>query len=557
MAKYTTIVHESNIFYTETCPAIIAASALLKDNTTNIIVLQVKIRNINPQAIKALTLSITAKDSFNQPIGNPTIVKFSDTNISRNEDFGQNSATVLPDKNTRNYEVRIAEILLADGQVWTDNADNKWESTGSLHELFATEPEMLKQYRLEINPKAVYNLSVYKDIWFCACGAINKVNEESCHSCSASFNKMQGLDFDVLSEHCNQRLEKEKAEKEEAARKAAEEARIKKLEEQRKAEEQRILSEKREKTLKKAVKITSILAVCVIAIVLLMTFIIIPNHKYNSAMKLMDTGEYERAYAIIENLKHKEVPSDVLQECESGVKYNTAKKHMESENYFEALREFNDLGDFKDSKALFSECIPKAYESAIAEILSTQPKETKDKDLDSIKDGLALIKDYSYVDPYIMIIDGMQLYKNGNYADAYNTFAQLPDDIKNNNMEWYENWIFNIISKHIETSPHLSLEEVLDWHSKLPASHSDYKSEFFNNAQELQNIGPKTYMINGIRHDKEVTITEYFAEKGKLKASFNYHYQNSDYSYDNEGDIQQSSTGQLFVLVGYDDLYLN
>ena len=86
------------------------------------------------------------------------------------------------------------------------------------------------------------------------------------------------------------------------------------LEAERKAEERRIAAEKAAKKRKKAFAIgTPIVAAC-IAFVIVLTTVIIPSGKYNSAMELYNAGKYQDAYIAFNEVSYKDSKDKAL-EC--------------------------------------------------------------------------------------------------------------------------------------------------------------------------------------------------------------------------------------------------
>ena len=128
---------------------------------------------------------------------------------------------------------------------------------------------------------------------------------------------------------CQKKVEELKA-KEEAER----------LEAERKAEEHRIAVEKAKKKAKKVfIAIASVACVCAVFLILLKT-VIIPKRKYNQAMELISSGDYDSAYELLEELgKSEDIASN---------KYDRAIKYIDSGDYKTACILLNGLS-YKDS----------------------------------------------------------------------------------------------------------------------------------------------------------------------------------------------------------------
>ena len=79
-------------------------------------------------------------------------------------------------------------------------------------------------------------------------------------------------------------------------------AEAERLERERKEEEHRIAVEKRKKKAKKVFAIGTPIVCACIAFVLVLITVIIPKQKYNQAMELISSGDYDSAYALLEEI---------------------------------------------------------------------------------------------------------------------------------------------------------------------------------------------------------------------------------------------------------------
>ena len=128
---------------------------------------------------------------------------------------------------------------------------------------------------------------------------------------------------------CQKKIEELKA-KEEAER----------LEAERKAEEHRIAVEKAKKKAKKVFAIGTPIVCACIAFVLVLITVIIPKQKYNQAMELISSGDYDSAYALLEEIGDKETIASN--------KYDRAIKYIDSGDYKTACILLNGLS-YRDS----------------------------------------------------------------------------------------------------------------------------------------------------------------------------------------------------------------
>lgn len=106
---------------------------------------------------------------------------------------------------------------------------------------------------------------------------------------------------------------------------------------QKRIEEIKAKNEKNKKQLKRVVAITvPIICVCIAFVIVLCT-VIIPQLKYNKAMNLLESGDYDSAYALLEEInKYDDIKVS---------KYNRAMKLLESEDYDSAYSLLEEIDD--------------------------------------------------------------------------------------------------------------------------------------------------------------------------------------------------------------------
>ena len=110
---------------------------------------------------------------------------------------------------------------------------------------------------------------------------------------------------------------------------------------QKRIEEIKAKNEKNEKQLKRVVAITvPIICVCIAFVIVLCT-VIIPQLKYNKAMNLLESGDYDSAYALLEEISDNETIASS--------KYDRAIKCIDSGDYESAYILLKDIS-YKDSK---------------------------------------------------------------------------------------------------------------------------------------------------------------------------------------------------------------
>lgn len=208
--------------YMETSPVVIMAGALLKDNLDNNVLAQLKLKNIGDKPIKAVRVIIKPFDTASKALGEAEIFDYLDLFVERDKEFGSKQPNKLSNPSTRAFSAEVINVVFDNDSEW--NATNStWAPFSSQKEI--GDAELTKQYQIHFGEKAKYEPDWFKDLWFCACGAINRREEKMCHLCGNNLTSLLNCDFEQLKEEKEKRLAKERAEqreKEEVEKKAAE-----------------------------------------------------------------------------------------------------------------------------------------------------------------------------------------------------------------------------------------------------------------------------------------------------------------------------------------------
>lgn len=354
--RYSKLFALSENQYAGGSPVVIAAGALLKDNQTGKVIAQLKLRNISSKRIKAATVCIVPFDTVGNPIGDFVSYQYLDLSAKRDEDFGQKAAITLPNAATRSFAATVEEIAFVDNTIWKATGE-PWEvlpvpsSIGRVHGA-----ELEKQFRMKYGADSK-NLPLFeKDLWYCACGALNRIGEPECHICGKSYAEMSTIDYDALHREKNVRVaaEKEQAEKEAAAARDREEA----------------AKAKAKKVGKIAAIVVSVFAV-IIVVAVIVSGMMKKNDAYNNALALMDAGQYEEAITAFTALDGYKDSAEQIQLAENAIAeiermkreaeieaaYNNAVQLLNSDvsaNENEAYHILTELGDYKNAQELLS-----------------------------------------------------------------------------------------------------------------------------------------------------------------------------------------------------------
>ena len=286
--RYSKLFALSENLYSAGAPVVIAAGALQKDNQTGKVFAQLKIRNIQDKAIKAATVKITPFDTVGKPLGGTVDYQYLDLAAGRDTDFGQKTPVMLKEAATRSFAVSVSEVIFSDNSIWTAS-DEAWEplSAPVTPEKEFTDGELAKQYRVKYGTDCTCVFKKEKDLWRCACGAVNHDSERNCHSCQRELAALAALNVEELKADRDKRLAAEQ--KKAAEEKAAAEAQAK-------------------KTKKIAMIVAPIVVVAIVAAVLISNFVKAQQEEavrldaYNAAVALAEAGQYDEAIAAFAEL---------------------------------------------------------------------------------------------------------------------------------------------------------------------------------------------------------------------------------------------------------------
>lgn len=368
--RYSKLFALSENLYSVGAPAVIAAGALQKDNQTGKVFAQLKIRNIQDKSIKATTVKITPFDTVGKPLGGTVDYQYLDLSAEHDTDFGQKTPVILKEAATRSFSVSVLEVVFSDDSVWT-TSNEAWEpfSPPVALETALSDNELAKQYQVKYGADCKCIFKREKDLWRCACGAINHNSEKNCHSCQRGAAALAALNMDELKADRDKRLAAEQ-------KKAAE---AKALEQKRIAVAKAAAAEQAKKTKKIAMIAAPIVIVAIVAAVLISNFVKAQQEEaarldaYNAAVALAEAGQYEEAIAAFTELgDYKDsatLAAQAQEEAEEAARleaYNAAVALAEAGQYNEAIAAFEELGDYKDSTELISSAkLEKKYIEAL------------------------------------------------------------------------------------------------------------------------------------------------------------------------------------------------
>ena len=352
--RYSKLFALPENLYASGSPVVIAAGALLKDNQTGKVLAQLKIRNIGTKSVKAAKVCIRPLDTVGSPLGAEIEYQYLDLSADRNGEFGTKAPISLPDATTRSFSASVAEVIFSDNTVWKATG-SPWEPLSAPATLDGAlkDRELVKQYHIKFGADCKYEPNVQKDLWYCACGALNRKEETICQRCKKSASSLLSVDMEALKKERDVRIA---------------------AEQQKAAEEKVAADAKAKKTMKLAMIVVPIVVVATIAAVLISN-VIKKNQEeaarleaYNAAVAMVEAGQYDEAIAAFEALGEYEDSAKQIELAKSAREeaaiekanadaYAKAESLLAAGNYAEACATFDALGNYSDSKDRLKESL--------------------------------------------------------------------------------------------------------------------------------------------------------------------------------------------------------
>lgn len=423
--RYTRLFSLPENLYSVGAPVVIAAGALLKDNQTGKVLAQLKIQNISDKTVKAATVSIVPMDTVGKPLGEAVSYQYLDLNARRDADFGQKIPVVLPNTATRAFCVSVSEVIFADNAVWRAS-EAVWEPLSAPVPLEQAlgDKELVAQYQIKYGENCKCIFKREKDLWRCACGALNHDTERFCHKCRKEAAILSAFDLDELKAGKDKRLEIAK----------------------QKAAEEKAAAEAKSKRTKKLAMIVVPIAVVAIVTVVLISGNLKKSAAYNDAVALLEAGDYDGAISAFEALGNYKDSAEQIKQAQydkaeqiKQTQYDEAIDLLSQAEYDEAILIFETLGDYKDSANQIEnvqsylhaiELLDSGDYEAAAEIFATLGGFGDSTEL------LALIEEFGpyapYIGQFIYVLHGDETYLSSDFVmEDENVFWEVTIPVGN------------------------------------------------------------------------------------------------------------------------------
>lgn len=367
--RYTVLNKQQETKLLKGCPVLIDAIGITKDEKTGQVLAQVKLQNLSPKAIIGCKIRIEAFQISKEPLEGVDSFSYLDMTVKQGEFFGNQTPIKLPDNRTRQIKVSVSDVVFEDQAIWKYET-GEWETLPSQDILFPNDDELLKEYTLEVGGNVRLEPEIWNGFFLCTCGTIN-LEGQACYKCKRTYEALLSplLNEEVLRENAKERqkevqyqeglrlkekqnledVEKAKGifaslvdfkdaiEQSNACQRKIEEIKAKeeadRLEREHQAEERRIAAEKAAKKRRRAIAITTPIVVGCAAFVLLLITVIIPKQKLNKAVTLIDSGDYEAAYILLDEIRN------------ASIIYNKAMALIDSGDYETAYILLEEIGN--------------------------------------------------------------------------------------------------------------------------------------------------------------------------------------------------------------------
>ena len=388
--KYTTLFRLAGPYHLGSCPVLVEAGALLKNEKTNRLMVQLKMKNIGEEEITACRVWLKIYDSFGSEIELIPEHSYIDLSVKPGESFGSDIPVYVSKEEARSFDLSILEVMFTDRGKWLgENEIWPMLAPSKKVEGYFDDPLIEEQYKLEIGESKPFIPEVRGPLFFCCCGDIRLASIDKCSVCGCSKSELLSLvsDIEGLSRRASERLQREEEE-----RKALE----------KKKEEKRQKREESVSKLKKQLRVFVPAALVIALIALIVIKAVLPavekSNSYKNAYSLLEQNQFDEAADAFTLLGDYKDSSQMVSECV----YRKAASLAEQKEYEEAINLYNSIIEYSDSKEKISEVEDlwkgDDYKAAITLYETDEKEKAIDafKKLGDYKDSEEKVKEISY-----------------------------------------------------------------------------------------------------------------------------------------------------------------
>ncbi len=435
----------------EGTPVLLTKGELLMDRFTEKLFIRIEMQSLDERMIHAVRLCLQLFDEVGAPIDTAIEYRYGSLRIKRDQKFGENRTIPIQNINVRSFSAFLTNVTFSDYSFWEN--DLPFQGIGRLQTLEeALGSEMLsKQFEAQYGSDCHFMPSDETIIWYCACGAINRSDEERCHSCRRKRTALQNLNYEAIKSEAKNHSENKNKESQ--------------------REDNKISREKIRQNIFKLIMIVVPVLLVVFLIASTVPSFIERQKSYQHAVKMLEQKQFEEAEKAFELLgdyqdsaiqASKEVPYQkavfLIEKANKEVSVDYSDTELESVSIQDDNR--NAFVLYEEAKKLLETIVPyKDAEGRLADIQSVyEAYEEKDREKNYLQ-ALRLLEKGAYLHAR------EEFLKLGDYRDSvdqanecvYKRAASLLTFCENNNVRN----IYLAISEDIREKTKVSMPGVV------------------------------------------------------------------------------------------------
>ena len=179
-------------------PVLVLDGALLMDRFSEKLFTCLTMQALDDRGIHALQVQLLLYDEVGAPLPGIFEYRYNSLKAKRDTVFGKEILIPVSNRNVRSFTVNITEVTFADYSIWTNSVS--LQNVGKLQKLEEAikDESIAKEFEIQYGSDCKYLPSDETIIWYCACGAINRADEERCHNCRRKLAALQNISYDKL-----------------------------------------------------------------------------------------------------------------------------------------------------------------------------------------------------------------------------------------------------------------------------------------------------------------------------------------------------------------------
>ena len=198
MERYTIVSWLSKDVYQDGAPVIIKSGALVWDEREEKHHVQLKFQNLTEEVIATLKAKIYLCDESKMPLGEIEYT-YVDQVANKRAMFGAQIPIPIGTIDAKKIRAAVLEVSFFNGESWIAT-ESSWQEVPEKKIDKQFDDDYIKEFRRRRCWRAIDVPKEYSDVWRCACGEINKKEDERCCFCGSSLSKMLSTTEEQLRE---------------------------------------------------------------------------------------------------------------------------------------------------------------------------------------------------------------------------------------------------------------------------------------------------------------------------------------------------------------------